>query len=158
DIGSDKISVIFIGHRNTSLGKERTRRLFSTLNRYAKPVKKSEIIALDEDDISAIVTRDLVENHKLFNDNRISLSNTLQENDKNSFTTIETLYDCNNFLLKNYLTTINYKGTIDKYNRVRPEEEEITAFREICQSFWDKFAEIYPNVDDFISGGIEPAI
>ena len=45
---------------------ERTRRLFTTLNRYAKPVKKSEIIALDEDDIIAIITRELVEKYPLF--------------------------------------------------------------------------------------------
>lgn len=151
DIGEDKIPVIIIGHHNTSSGKERTRRLFSTLNRYAKPVKKSEIIALDEDDISAIVTRDLVENHRLFNEDQISLSNTLQENNTHSFTTIETLYDCNNFLLKNYLTSINFKGTIDKYLRIRPEEEEILAFREVCQNFWDLFIEKCPDVSDFVS-------
>lgn len=149
-IGSDKIPVIFIGHRNSSSGKERTRRLFSTLNRYAKPVKKSEIIALDEDDVSAIVTRSLVEHHQLFSENRISLSNTLQENDKTSFTTIEMLYDCNNFLLKNYLTSIGYKGTVDKYSRIRPKEEEIRGFLENCQSFWNTIAENIPGIKEFL--------
>ena len=38
------------------------------MNRYAKPVKKSEIIALDEDDTIAIITRELVEKHPLFSD------------------------------------------------------------------------------------------
>ena len=45
DLFDEEISVIFIGHKNTQEGKQRTRRLFTTLNRYAKPVKLSEIIA-----------------------------------------------------------------------------------------------------------------
>ena len=68
ELKSEEVSVIFVSHRNNPEGMERTRRLFATLNRYAKPVKKSEIIALDEDDTIAIVTRDLVEEHALFCD------------------------------------------------------------------------------------------
>ena len=64
----EEVSVIFVSHRNDPDGMERTRRLFTTLNRYAKPVKKSEIIALDEDDTIAIITRELVEKHPLFCD------------------------------------------------------------------------------------------
>ena len=62
ELGREEVSVIFVAHRNDSDGMERTRRLFTTLNRYAKPVSKSEIVALDEDDIIAITTRALVEN------------------------------------------------------------------------------------------------
>ncbi|MDI6453539.1 DNA sulfur modification protein DndB [Peloplasma aerotolerans] len=56
EIKNNEVSVIFIGHNNSDEGMKRTRRLFSTLNRYAKPVSLSEIIALDEDDIVAIGT------------------------------------------------------------------------------------------------------
>ncbi len=66
NLKTDEVSVIFVAHQNEPKGMERTRRLFTTLNRYAKPVKKSEIIALDEDDIIAIVTRELVEKYPLF--------------------------------------------------------------------------------------------
>lgn len=65
---TDEVSVIFVAHQIERDGMERTRRLFTTLNRYAKPVKKSEIIALDEDDTIAIITRKLVEEHPLFCD------------------------------------------------------------------------------------------
>ena len=66
NLKTDEVSVIFVAHQTGADGMERTRRLFTTLNRYAKPVKKSEIIALDEDDIIAIITRDLVEKYPLF--------------------------------------------------------------------------------------------
>ena len=46
-------------------GFERTRRLFSTLNRYAKPINKRDIIAFDKDDVVAVVTRRLLEEHPL---------------------------------------------------------------------------------------------
>jgi DNA sulfur modification protein DndB len=60
----DEVSVIFIAHRTDEGGIKRTRRLFSTLNRYAKPVNKGEIIALSEDDNCAIITRMLIEKNK----------------------------------------------------------------------------------------------
>ena len=60
EIGSETISVILIGHSNSTEGMEKSRRIFSTLNRYAKPVRLGDIIALDEDDVVAITTRILL--------------------------------------------------------------------------------------------------
>ncbi|WP_243388501.1 DNA sulfur modification protein DndB [Bacillus kexueae] len=149
-ISSETIPVIFIGHRNNPEGMERTRRLFSTLNRYAKPVKKSEIIALDEDDIIAITTRYLVENHQLFKDNRISLSTNLVESNTSAFTTIETLYDCNKFLFLNYHKGIGFKGGIENYLRVRPSDTEIDEFQNLCYSFWNIFSTRFSQVNEFL--------
>jgi len=59
-------SVQFSSHNNKTERVAKTRRLFATLNRYAKPVSLTEIIALDEDDVVALTCRDLLENHPLF--------------------------------------------------------------------------------------------
>ncbi|KSV18847.1 hypothetical protein DA01_08810, partial [Dehalococcoides mccartyi] len=67
----EQIPVIFIGHKNDESGMQRARRLFSTLNRYAKPVSKRDIITLDEDDAVAIASRELIENNPLFGNDRI---------------------------------------------------------------------------------------
>ena len=48
------IPVMLIGHEVSAQGMEKSRRIFSTLNRYAKPVLLGDIIALDEDDAIAI--------------------------------------------------------------------------------------------------------
>lgn len=61
EIGNEEICVIFVAHGTDQKGMRRTRRLFSTLNRYAVPVSKGEIVALSEDDAFAIVTRRLSE-------------------------------------------------------------------------------------------------
>jgi DNA sulfur modification protein DndB len=41
-ISEETISVMLIGHSNTPEGRERSRRIFSTLNRYVKPVRLGE--------------------------------------------------------------------------------------------------------------------
>lgn len=38
ELKENKISVIFIGHKNDEEGMQKTRKLFSTLNRYPKPL------------------------------------------------------------------------------------------------------------------------
>src|SRR6266481_854050 len=89
ELGDEEVAVIFVGHRTDRAGTERTRRLFTTLNRYAKPVNKMQIIALDEDDVVAITTRELVEKLPLFR-NKISVKKTksLSVSDRISLTTI----------------------------------------------------------------------
>lgn len=151
----DQISVIFIGHSNNPEGLERTRRLFTTLNRYAKPVKKSDIIALDEDDLVAITTRYLVDNHILFNGKKISLERTLQEVDQTSFTTIETLYDCNNFLLNNYLKDKAIKSKISDFKTCRPSDEVIMDFQEICMNFWNSVIQNFDVLNNYADNVIE---
>ena len=62
----DDLSVIFVAHQTTKKGLERTRRLFTTLNKTARPVSKGDIVALDEDDAMAICVRWLIEKTNLF--------------------------------------------------------------------------------------------
>ena len=118
---------------------ERTRRLFTTLNRYAKPVSKSEIVALDEDDIIAITTRELVEKHPLFQE-KISLSKTkaVAVKDNRNFTTIITLYDVLEILLRE-----NGRGWTN-FKRYRPEDEIISEFYARSSRFWDMMIEYFP--------------
>jgi DNA sulfur modification protein DndB len=111
ELADTKIGALFIGHSNDLLGMERTRRLFSTLNRYAKPVTMDDIIALDEDDSIAIVTRNLLEGHSLFTGKKVTKSKNkaIPTDDKNSFTSIITLYDCNWEILKMFRRFIKQK-------------------------------------------------
>ncbi|MGG0703368.1 DNA sulfur modification protein DndB [Bacillus paramobilis] len=153
-IGEDEISVIFIGHRNDQEGLERTRRLFSTLNRYAKPVKKSDIIAFDEDDLVAITTRYLVNNNNLFTGNGISLERTLQDKDTTSFTTIETLYDCNELLLIGFLSENGISaGKLDEYKTKRPSDTMIHNFQDLCMGFWNDFQKTFDSVQNYVDSG-----
>ena len=97
DIGEERVPVIFIGHSKDEMGMQRTRRMFSTLNRYAKPVSMRDIIALDEDDVIAIASRNIIDQSNLFEDDRILDSKTkaIPENNERALTTIITYYECN---------------------------------------------------------------
>lgn len=148
ELATEKVPVIFIGHSNSSEGMESTRRLFSTLNRYAKPVKKSDIIALDEDDILAITTRYLVENHQLFDGEKISLSTNLTQVNNTAFTTIETLYDCTKYLFETFSKEQNLSGGITNFLRTRPSDEIIDGFNSYCFDFWTDF---YNSIDSMRS-------
>lgn len=140
---NDTIPIILIGHECTPEGVKKSRRIFSILNRYAKPVRKGDIIALDEDDIVAIATRELLETHPLFSGNRIKISNSksIPLSDKSSFTTLMTLYDCHDELLKVFLyRTMQKTLSSDKFNdykRTRPEDSVIDSYVSFLTHFWN---------------------
>lgn len=153
EIASETISVILIGHSNTSEGMEKSRRIFSTLNRYAKPVRLGDIIALDEDDIVAITTRIMLENFPLFMGDRIKASNSksIPTNDKKSFTTLMTLYDCHLELLKYYKFGGNISsGKLKDYLRVRPDDETISGFYNFLFDFWRAFKICFTEIENYI--------
>jgi DNA sulfur modification protein DndB len=150
NIGSQTIAAIFVGHKNDEAGMRRSRRLFSTLNRYAKPVTMDDIIALDEDDSVAITTRELLETFPLFTSNRVTKSKNkaIHDTDKTSFTSIITLYDCNYELLKLFRKIRSSEDpnperdnkTINEYLKFRPSDQEVTFFNDFCLNFWSSFA------------------
>ena len=82
------------------------RRLFSSLNRYAKPTDQDTNIIMDEDDWAAILTRRLLTEHDFFLwKGRAAESPKLKTKGKNLssgdpfFTTLQTLYSMNETLL-----------------------------------------------------------
>jgi len=157
ELGTQKITAIFIGHKNDAKGMQRTRRLFSTLNRYAKPVSLRDIIALDEDDSVAINTRYLVEDFPLFKgDNTIDVKGkAVPVTNRKAITSIITLYQCNNELMKYYYAIVKgekaTKKKLDNYLKFRPQEEEIKEFRGFIINFWENFGECFSDISVYLS-------
>lgn len=160
---SERISVIFIGHKNDETGMQRARRLFSTLNRYAKPVSKRDIIALDEDDCVAIVSRNLLESFPLFENERIldAKGKAIPESNTKAFTSIITFYESNYELLNLFLANVEVKdpdgrkvkgGTKAKeYIRFRPNDEQLSKFEILCREFWDSLVSEIDDIKSYIS-------
>lgn len=154
---NEKVPVILIGHKKDEEGMRRARRLFSTLNRYAKPVSMRDIISLDEDDAIAIISRDLIENNVLFEDERILDAKTkaIPDNNKTAFTSIITFYECNKEILGYYLkdkTVYNENGKktqgrtkLKYYVKFRPDDNDLNEYKNICEKFWQDFS---LNIDD----------
>lgn len=143
EYNDELIPVVFIGHRKDENGMRRARQLFSTLNRYAKPVSMRDIIALDEDDAVAIVSRDLIDEHSLFKSGRIldTKNKAIPENNKEALTSIITFYECNRELLSYYLKENKKESKkvvpIKDFIRIRPNDEELEKYKKVCYSFWD---------------------
>lgn len=156
-MATEKIPVVFVGHKKDDEGMQRTRRMFSTLNRYAKPVSMRDIIALDEDDIIAIASRDLIDNNQMFGDNRILDSKTkaIPDTNTSAFTTIITFYECNRELLwimVNDMEIFDLEGKkirgsskIKYYIRHRPSEEAINEFTKLCNEYWSSIFDMFPS-------------
>ena len=142
-LASEELAVLFVAHRTTETGMARTRRLFTTLNKYAKAVKLSEIIALDEDDAFAIITRLIVENYE-------GLSRTARESqdilslvrfgqalippsDEHSITSIETIYKLIYMLA---LRRSDAKGRRD-LKQLRPAPHVIESIYSEHVMFWE---------------------
>ena len=142
-LASEEIAVLFVAHRTTERGLARTRRLFTTLNKHAKAVKLSEIIALDEDDAFAAVTRMIVENYEGLSkttqegENDIGLvrygSALIPPSDGHSITSIETVYKLISMLA---LPRSDAKGR-RSLKQLRPPDEVLDSMYGAHVSFWE---------------------
>ena len=63
ELGNEEICVLMVAHYDTEAGRERTRRLFTNINRNAKTTTFAENIALDEDYGISILTRRFLTDH-----------------------------------------------------------------------------------------------
>lgn len=163
NLSSNQIGAIFIGHQNDEEGMQKTRRVFTTLNRYAKRVSDRDIIALDEDDCVAIVTRELVENYDLFKQKRVvdSLNKAIPSNNKDAITSIITLYQCNielcKLFYKNKFGRTPSKSKFNEYLKFRPEENELQEFRDYILGHWNSFSRKMDSIVEYKSLDSRPA-
>ena len=161
DLGAEELSVLFVAHRESPEGTARTRRLFTTLNKYAKRVTTSEIIALDEDDAFAAVTRMIVNQYEGLNkttqegDKQLSLVKfegaQIPTRDKYSITTIQMLYKMVNILSVPAGDSIRRT----ELKRSRPPQEVIDAMYEDIVNFWKGLGEHIPAMSESL--GSDPA-
>ena len=149
DERSDEVSVIFLAHEESSDGLERTRRLFTTLNKTARPVSKGGIIALDEDDVMAICVRRLVEETRLFNGNRIAFvaGNNLPVRNSDSLTTIGNLYDVLGTLFSTADTDL--KKSKSQLKRIRPSDEELEQYFLLGTDFFREMESNFTELEKF---------
>lgn len=143
--GDDEVSVILVAHRDTEAGLERTRRLFTTLNKNAKPVSKADTIALDEDDVMAICVRRLIEETELFSGDRIAFvpTNTMPKGNTSSLTTIGNLYD----VLTTLFTVVEspLKRRKVDLKKLRPDNQKLDKYFEFSIDF---FHQLSRNLDE----------
>ena len=148
----DEIPVIFVGHKHDDQGLIRTRRLFTTLNKNARPVTKRDTIALDEDDVMAISVRRLIEEQPdIFGGERIALvaGNNLPPGDETSLTTIGNLYDVLAILFSKAAPEPRKpKKTLQK---TRPTDAQLDAYFQLALDFFGAMRSSFEELDAFFA-------
>lgn len=136
-VGNEELSVILVAHQKTGAGLQRSRRLFTTLNKTARHVSKGDIIALDEDDVMAICVRRLIEDTDLFRGERVAFvaTNNMPTANRMSLTTIGNLYDILKILFQNRSFDLKPRRLKDLQIQ-RPPEAQLQRYFEYSQRFF----------------------
>ena len=155
DFENDEFSVIVIVPNTDDSNEtfmQKYRRLFSNLNRYAKPMDQATNIIMDEDDTFAILTRRLIAENAFFQfagrqqeSRRIKTRKGKNLTTRDPyFTSIETLYEMNIELLSSSQRVSNGWGPIREegtdlktFQRFRPSEEYIDSLYDELLIYWE---------------------
>ncbi|WED25448.1 DGQHR domain-containing protein [Vibrio sp. DW001] len=140
DLNKEQLPVIIVAHHKSDEGIKRTRRLFTTLNKRARIVKKEDIIALDEDDLAACITREIVEKSNYFNEEKVSFKSG-NLNDSSSITTLVNIFDCVQKIIA-YKLNCNI-SEIDQQKIEVSQEKNITNF---VHSFYELTFKFIPEL------------
>ena len=165
DFENDEFSVIVVVQSvedSNETFMQKYRRLFSNLNRYAKPMDQATNIIMDEDDTFAILTRRLITENAFFQSDArrqiesYRIKTTKGKNLKTGdpyFTSIETLYEMNIELLSSSKRISmgwaqgNEEGPdLKTFKKFRPSEEYIDRLYDELLIYWDGLLEALPDL------------
>ena len=155
-LGEDELSIIFIAHRTDLDGMERTRRLFTTLNKNAVRVSKGETIALDEDDAMAITVRRLVSENSMFMEDRIlnNVTDNIPKSNQTCLTTIGNLYDLL-IILFTKIYVISKKKTLndrkDELTKVRQPNHILDKHYQNACDYFTRLTDSFLPLQEFVN-------
>lgn len=149
-IEDEEVSVILVAHQKTPAGLERSRRLFTTLNKTAQHVSKRDTIALDEDDVMAICVRRLIESTDVFREDRVALvaTNNMPTTNKVALTTIGNLYDILRILFQNPTFDLRARRITDLQIR-RPSDAQLQRYFEYSRHFFRLLQHNFSELAEF---------
>ena len=143
-LAHEDLGVVLVAADREAEQLRRVRRMFSTLNKTAKPVSTAELIALDEDDAGAITTRRVATE---FEDlNRVTLvqgrrpdmslihlgrNTQLPKANRHSISTIVTLLD---IIRSSFQAELNSLKT--EHQGSRPTEPELNSLYDKATAMW----------------------
>ncbi len=129
---NDEYPALLVAHRDDASGKVRTRRLFCDINKNAVAVSEGDKVVIDEDELSAIVTRRVYAEYPAFNGgDEIAVTEKkelLSENGHQRFTSLLAVYTVCKRLKKLYKTP---RGTLEN------APENVHAFQAIVSEFFN---------------------
>jgi DNA sulfur modification protein DndB len=157
DLAGEEVTTILVGHAKTDLGMQRTRRLFVTLNQRAKKVSDADIVALDEDNGLAVVTRRIIDEGVLFpKPDLVCMSGSvaIPEGKPKAITSILGLYQ----ILKGlYPKSKGHEPAYSAIMRSRPTDDELDEIHTLAIRYWRALIDTVPEYKRVIKTGSKEA-
>ena len=134
DLAQEDVTVILVAYEAS-----RARKIFTRVNRYAKPTTSGQNIVTDDDDFVAVLAREVT--NDLIGARLVKYtSNTLTTRDPH-FTTLSIVYNCNDEIIKTFPD-----GKIDK--SALPNNDKQKLYRNKVREVWEVLLE---NIEVFVS-------
>jgi len=159
----EEVSVLIVvpdGAESDGDFRQRYRRLFGNLNRYAKPMDHATSIIMDEDDAFAITTRRLVSEHPFFKSGggsadshrvKTTKGKSLTKNDA-YFTSLEALYSITEQLLSSNARTADgwddEHSDSKRFKRFRPADDVIESLYDELALYWSGLVDVLPELSN----------
>ncbi len=143
ELGEEEQAVIFVAHLETDEGRERTRRLFATLNTYARPISDRETVVISEDDAFAKATRRLIDDYPGLGMRFVPLlpSPNIPAHEKACITSVVGLYQITQFLAPPVI-----RRAKTKHKTGPPSSEAVETIFSATRDFWDALKKHVPAI------------
>jgi DNA sulfur modification protein DndB len=154
-LADEAVSVLFVAHEASAAGLRRTRSLFVAINKKAVPVQKRDIIALDEVDLAAIITRQLVDEHRWFSRGQVDLDRFTASipAKEPALTTIGSFYD----VVKGSIRGVMAAGDAEELkrgDRIRMSDRRIAHYRKLVVDYFETISKVDPDLRAALSAKI----
>lgn len=129
ELANEDVTVILVPYES-----KKARKIFTKVNKYAKPTTTGQNLVTDDDDIVAVLSRVIANEQNIIGAHLVnSKSNTLGDNDSR-FTTLATLAECNEAILK-----AHFPEKIDRTNPTAPGKVEL--YKQKVRVVWEFLVE-----------------
>ena len=126
DLANEDVCVILVPHE-----LRRSRKIFTTVNKYAKNTTTSENIIVNDDDVIACITRKVA--NEIIGANLVNIESNTLKGRTGCFTTLTTIYYITEAILtsKFGLFSANDKKSL-------PERSTVKTYENAAENFWEK--------------------
>ena len=114
ELGKDDITLIIVKHDD-----KKARKIFNKVNRYAKATSKTDNLITADDDVVAVITRDIA--NEIFSSRLVNWSSNTLSATAGAFTTLSTIYEATT----EYLEATVANGKIDKMKLPSIEAQQL---------------------------------
>ncbi len=123
DLAKEDVTVILVPYE-----KEKARKIFTRVNKYARKTTTGQNIVTDDDDIAAVLTREIV--NKLISGRLAKYSSSTLNTKEPQFTTLSTIYNCNIEIIQQ-----TYDLKLD--TKQLPDNDKQRLYRSKVQEIWE---------------------